>query len=139
MSDLQRFVTAQERSYDTALREIRQGRKLSHWMWFIFPQIRGLGRSGTARHYGIEDLNEARAYLAHPNLGHQLIEISEALMAHQGTAPEVILGEIDAMKLRSCATLFEIASDGKVSVFSQVLDGFFHGRRCARTRALVGV
>ncbi len=138
MSGLERFITAQERSYDTALKEIRQGRKVSHWMWYIFPQIKGLGRSGTTQFYGIEDLQEAQDYLAHPVLGRRLVEISEAMLMHEGLAPEAILGGIDALKLRSCATLFEVAS-GEEGPFGAILEAFYNGERCTRTRAILGL
>ena len=133
MSDLSRFISAQERSYDTALQEIRAGYKSSHWMWYIFPQIKGLGRSGTAQFYAIKDLAEAQAYLSDPVLGPRLIEITEAMLAHKGTPPERILGGIDALKLRSSATLFEVASEETDTPFGTILDVFYDGQRCART------
>ena len=101
---LERFVAAQEGVYDRALEELREGRKRSHWMWFVFPQIAGLGRSETARRYAIRDRGEAAAYLAHPVLGPRLVGAARAMLAHRGRAPEAILGPVDAMKLRSSAT-----------------------------------
>ena len=99
---LERFVEAQARVWPAPLEEIRAGRKESHWMWFVFPQLRGLGRSATAQHYGLADLDEAKEYLAHDVLAPRLIEISRAMLAHEGNTPETILGPVDAMKLRSC-------------------------------------
>ena len=126
MDGLGRFVAAQEGSWDTALAELRRGRKESHWMWWIFPQLAALGRSGTAKAYGIADLAEAEAYLAHPVLGPRLVEAARAMLAHRGQAPEAVLGGIDALKLRSCATLFA-AVPGADPVFREVLDAFYGG------------
>ena len=123
---LDRFVEAQEGSYATALSEIEAGRKRSHWMWYVWPQIRGLGHSPMAQHYGIADAKEARAYLDHPVLGPRLVEISRAMLAHKGRAPEDILGGIDALKLRSSATLFA-AQPGADPVFGEILDAFYDG------------
>ena len=125
--DLDRFVSAQAAVYDRVLAELRRGRKASHWMWFVFPQIAGLGRSETARVYAIHDAVEARAYLAHPVLGPRLIEATEAVVAAPGEA-EAILGGIDAIKLRSSMTLFAaVAEDAKP--FVAALDRFFGGKR----------
>lgn len=121
---LERFLSAQETAYPRALAEIRNGRKESHWMWYVFPQLRGLGRSNTAWYYGIEDLEEARAYLAHPVLGKRLLEISGELLKLPGTSAEAIFGWTDAVKLRSCMTLFALADETE-AVFRQVLDRFF--------------
>ncbi len=134
-ADVQRFVEAQVRVWPAALEEIRAGRKTSHWMWFVFPQLKCLGRSQTALYYGIEDLGEAEAYLAHPVLGPRLTEISEAVLHHSGIAPEVIMGPVDALKLRSSATLFEAAGGG--SVFATLLDKFYGGQRCKETLRLL--
>jgi uncharacterized protein (DUF1810 family) len=123
---LDRFVEAQEGSYATALSEIEAGRKRSHWMWYVWPQIRGLGHSPMAQHYGIADAEEARAYLAHPVLGPRLVEISRAMLAHKGRVAEDILGGIDALKLRSSATLFA-AQPGADPVFGEILDAFYDG------------
>lgn len=113
--DLQRFVVAQGDAYDQALAEIRAGRKRGHWMWFIWPQAAGLGRSDMARRYAISDLDEARAYLAHPVLGARLVEITRAITATApGESAEAILGDVDAMKLRSSLELFEAAGGGAV-------------------------
>ena len=127
INSLDRFLEAQERMYEIALKEIRNGEKESHWMWYIFPQLRGLGRSQMAYAYGINGLEEAKAYLDHPILSARLIEISEALLKHKDEDIEDILSDIDAMKLRSSMTLFAIISDND-SVFHQVLDCFYNGR-----------
>jgi uncharacterized protein (DUF1810 family) len=126
--DLQRFVAAQDAgaTYDHALAELRGGRKTSHWMWFIFPQIAGLGYSPAARTYAITSLEEARAYLAHPVLGARLTECARILTRVPGRTAEQIFGEVDALKLRSCVTLFMHAAPGE-PVFRQVLDRYFDG------------
>jgi len=129
---LSRFVDAQAQVWPAPLEEIRRGRKESHWMWFVFPQLRGLGRSQTAQYYGIEGREEARAYLDHPLLGPRLIETGQAMLAHAGTAPEVILGPVDARKLRSSATLFRVVG-GKEGVFNGLLEAFYNGTPCAET------
>lgn len=132
MYDLSRFLEAQKNSYDTALREIRAGRKRSHWMWYIFPQIRGLGYSAMAQHYAIRDLGEAREYLQHPLLGPRLIEISEALLALDQSDPRRVMGSPDDLKLCSCMTLFQCAAPDQ-PVFGKVLDKFYGGRPDERT------
>ena len=134
MPDLDRFVAAQEESYATALGELRRGRKDSHWMWWIFPQLAVLGRSGTAKAYGIADLAEAEAYLAHPVLGPRLVEAARAMLLHRGQDPASVLGGIDAMKLRSCATLFA-AVPGADLVFREVLEAFYGGETDPHTLA----
>lgn len=131
---LDRFVAAQARVWPAPLDEIRAGRKQSHWMWFVFPQLRGLGRSDLARFYGLTDAAEARAYAAHPLLGPRLLDISQALLAHRGTPAEAILGPVDALKLRSCMTLFA-ALPAADPVFDRVLEAFCGGTRCAATVA----
>ncbi len=139
MDDLSRFHAAQDGTYDGALRELRTGRKTGHWMWFIFPQLRGLGRSATAVHYGIADLGEARAYLADPLLGPRLAACVEALLDHTTATAEDILGPIDAMKLRSSATLFRAAGDARtVRLMQAVLDRFHAGQPCPLTLAALG-
>ena len=135
MPALDRFVRAQETTWPDALAELRAGAKRSHWMWFVFPQLAGLGHSSTARHYAIEDLTEARAYLAHPVLGPRLVEATQSLLEHRSHAPEAILGPIDAMKLRSSLTLFEAA--GGDPVFAEALDAFYGGERDPLTLALL--
>jgi uncharacterized protein (DUF1810 family) len=126
--DLERFVRAQDSggTYQQAVAELRNGHKTSHWMWFIFPQITGLGHSAMAQAYAISDLAEAQAYLAHPVLGPRLIECSEILAAHRGLSAQQIFGGIDAMKLRSSMTLFANA-DPDHEVFKQVIDQYFAG------------
>jgi uncharacterized protein (DUF1810 family) len=125
--DLDRFVQAQAATYDRALAELRAGRKTSHWMWFVFPQIAGLGRSPTAQHYAISGLEEARAYLAHPVLGPRLRESAAALLGVPGRSAEEILGGVDALKLRSSMTLFARAAPDE-EVFPAVLDRFYGGK-----------
>ena len=124
--DLQRFVDAQSQTYDQALAELRAGRKRTHWMWFVFPQIAGLGRSGMAQRFAIEGLDEARAYLAHPTLGRRLVECAAALTALDTADPERVLGPVDAMKLRSSMSLFAHAAPDQ-PVFREVLDHYFQG------------
>ena len=126
--DLERFVTAQDSggTYPRPSPSCGNGRKTSHWMWFVFPQIAGLGHSAMAQAYAIADLAEARAYLAHPVLGPRLIECAEIVAAHAGRTAEQIFGGIDAMKLRSSMTLFARA-DPEQPVFADVLDAFFDG------------
>jgi len=135
--DLNRFITAQEGVYDRALAELRDGLKRSHWMWYIFPQIEGLGHSPTTRHYSIKSLEEARQYLAHPVLGTRLKESAEAVLAHQGLSAEDIFGHPDDWKLQSSMTLFELVS-GPQSVFGSVLDRYYQGKRDTRTLQIVG-
>lgn len=127
INSLDRFLEAQERMYETALKEIKNGEKESHWMWYIFPQLRGLGRSQMAYVYGINGLEEAKAYLEHPVLSARLIEITEALLEHKDQDIEDILGDIDAMKLRSSMTLFAFINESG-SIFHQALDYFYNGR-----------
>ena len=123
---LQRFVDAQERQFETALAELEAGRKQSHWMWFIFPPLAGLGRSPTAQFYGIRSLHEARAFLAHPLLGERYRRSVTALMGWAGARSAAeILGDIDALKLRSSLTLFEVASGDPL--FAGALDAFSEG------------
>lgn len=135
--DLDRFLSAQARDYPTALRELLDGHKRSHWIWYIFPQMRGLGRSERARVYGLADLDEARAYLAHPRLGLRLCAAMDALLFHADQSAEAMLGDIDAAKLCSCATLFHLA-DPAEPLFAEVLEHFFDGQRCALTVAALG-
>ena len=125
--DLSRFTDAQQRAYPTALREIRSGRKRSHWMWYIFPQLRGLGRSATAEYYAIQSPDEAAAFLRDPYLGGNLREISGALLALEGDNPTAVFGWPDDLKLRSCMTLFAAVSP-EDTVFQQVLDKYYGGR-----------
>jgi uncharacterized protein (DUF1810 family) len=137
--DLDRFVVAQDEhaTYDRALSELRAGRKTSHWMWFVFPQVSGLGQSPTAKHFELAGLDEARAYLDHEVLGPRLLECCRALLALEGATAEQVLGAVDAMKLRSSMTLFARA-DPDERVFPDVLDRFFGGRADERTIRLLG-
>lgn len=136
-ADLSRFLKAQEQDYEQALREIRSGRKRSHWMWYIFPQIQGLGFSPTAQYYAIRDLQEAREYLAHPVLGARLKEISSALLDLNGLSASEIFGYPDDLKLRSSMTLFRMA-DLNEPVFLEVLEKYYDGKPDARTVELAG-
>ena len=124
--DLERFVLAQQGSYDAALQELRDGRKTGHWIWFIFPQGQGLGRSEMSRYYALESLDEARAYLAHPVLGPRLRECAAAMLSVPCRSAEQILGGIDAVKLRSSMTLFHRAAPDE-PLFGRVLDRFYGG------------
>jgi uncharacterized protein (DUF1810 family) len=135
--DLQRFLDAQRTDYPTALAEIKAGRKRSHWMWYVFPQLQGLGFSETARYYGIKDAAEAEAYLKHPVLGSRLVEISQALLPLPGSDANRIMGSPDDMKLRSSMTLFA-AMPGTEPVFQAVLDKFFGGEQDSKTVQLLG-
>lgn len=128
---LQRFIEAQNDSYDQALKEIRNGRKLTHWIWYIFPQIKGLGFSYNSEYYGIASLQEAKDYLENELLRKRLFEITESLLMHKGKDIESIMGGIDAMKLKSSMTLFDAVQPG--SIFGEVLDEFYGGERCRRT------
>ena len=134
--DLDRFVRAQAPVYDEVLAELRQGRKTSHWMWFVFPQVAGLGRSEAARYYAIGSLDEARAYLAHPVLGPRLRECGALLLAVEGHTAESILGSIDALKLRSSMTLFLRAAPAEPA-FPAVLDRYYGGAADEATDALL--
>ena len=136
-ADLSRFLKAQEQDYEQALREIRSGRKRSHWMWYIFPQIQGLGFSPTAQYYAIRDLQEARDYLAHPVLDARLKEISSALLDLNGLSASEIFGYPDDLKLRSSMTLFRMA-DLNEPVFLEVLEKYYDGKPDARTVELAG-
>ncbi len=133
--DLSRFVVAQADVHATALAELRAGAKRSHWMWFVFPQIAGLGQSAMARRYAIASAGEARAYLAHPLLGPRLIEATNAVVAARGSA-EAILGGIDATKLRSAMTLFAAVADDPTP-FQTALDRFYDGAPDPATLALL--
>jgi len=133
---LQRFVDAQERDYPIALSEIKTGRKQSHWMWYIFPQISGLGFSETARYYAIRNRNEAESYLRHPVLGKRLKEISSVLTSLPENNAHNIFGSPDDLKLRSCMTLFSMVP-GADPVFQQVLDKFFAGAGDEKTMRLI--
>jgi len=134
---LDRFVLAQADSYACALAELRAGCKRSHWVWFVFPQLRGLGHSPMAQHYGLSGLAEARAYAAHPVLGPRLRECVRALLGHAGTSAARLLGEVDALKLRSCLTLFALAAPDE-ALFGRALERFHAGVSDPGTLRLLG-
>ena len=136
--DLARFIKAQEGIFARALAELHDGLKRSHWMWFIFPQIEGLGHSPTTRLYSIKSLEEARQYLAHPVLGTRLVACAETVLAVQGRSASDIFGHPDDWKLQSSMTLFELVS-GPESVFARVLDKYYQGRRDSKTLHIVGM
>jgi uncharacterized protein (DUF1810 family) len=136
--DLKRFLLAQERDYVTALREIKAGRKQSHWMWYIFPQFDGLGYSSTSKLYAIKSIDEAKAFLAHPVLGPRLLECAEAVVGVEGRSAAAIFGSPDDMKLKSCATLFaHVSSAG--SVFERLLAKYYDSERDHKTSQLLGI
>ena len=136
-ADLSRFVEAHDRSYSRALEEIREGRKQSHWMWYIFQQIVGLGLSSTSRFYAIADLEEARAYMQHPMLGAHMIEICGVLLGLSANDAEDVMGYPDDLKLRSSMTLFSQAVPS-VKIFQQVLDKYFDGKMDQKTLEILG-
>lgn len=129
---LEKFHKAQEKDYKTALREIQNGRKDSHWMWYIFPQLKGLGRSSMADYYGISNINEAKQYLADPVLGPRLLEISSALLEIDTNDAEKVMGYPDHLKLKSCMTLFA-AADPHNEIFQKVLQKYFNGEKDQKT------
>ena len=135
--DLERFVTAQAPVFTTALAELKAGRKRSHWMWFIFPQLRGLGHSSNAKFYGIGSLDEAQAYLVHPTLGPRLEVCTEAVLGIRNSTLNAIFGSPDDRKFCSSMTLFSYAAGEQQSVFRQALDCYCHGRPDGRTLALL--
>jgi uncharacterized protein (DUF1810 family) len=136
--DLSRFVRAQEDDYDRALSELRAGRKRSHWMWYIFPQLAGLGSSEISRRYAIRSMDEARAYLGHPMLGPRLQECAEAVLGVEDRSAHAIFGSPDDLKLRSSATLFACASPSG-SVFERLLERYFGGEPDPVTLRLLGI
>lgn len=132
MEGLERFLDGQRFGYDTALAEMVKGRKMNHWIWYIFPQIKGLGHSPNAQFYGIRDLDEARAYLAHPVLGQRLRDITNAVLTHKDEDIYEIMGSsIDAVKFRSSMTLFDLIAPD--DIFAEALDAFYEGKRDKRT------
>ena len=137
--NLERFLKAQDSSYDIALQELNDGRKRSHWMWYIFPQLKALGYSETALYYGITDIEEAKSYLAQPILKARLVACCEAILLHKDKSALRILGDIDAMKLKSSMTLFALASDEENSVFHQVLTQFYDGKMDDKTKEILSV
>jgi uncharacterized protein (DUF1810 family) len=135
--DLERFVAAQEGHFEQALRELRAGRKTGHWIWFTFPQLAGLGRSEMSRFYAIASADEARAYLAHPILGPRLRESVSVVLGTSGSSADHIFGSLDAMKVRSCLTLFHRAAPDE-PLFVEMLDRFYDGVTDEATDALLG-
>lgn len=138
--NLHRFRAAQDAVWAEVEAELRAGGKRTHWMWFVFPQLSGLGHSAMARHYAMRDADEARTYLADPILGQRLREGITLLMAHHGQDIRMILGSPDDLKLRSCLTLFEAIAETELdrALFTAALDGFYGGTRCVRTLATLG-
>ena len=135
-NSLDRFVQAQTLMYSTTLREIKNGKKVSHWMWYMFPQLRGLGTSFMANMYGVSGLAEAKAYLAHPVLSGRLYELCSELLKHKDKTALEIFGDIDEMKLKSSMTLFALTSEG-YTIFDEVLENFFGGEKDELTVKLI--
>ena len=138
INSIDRYLEAQSINYAIALSEIRAGKKTTHWMWYIFPQLRGLGHSSYAYIYGIRDLEEAKEYLANPILSARLSEICEELLRHAGTEPEYILGFTDSVKLRSSMTLFVVAGGGD-TIYKKILNAFYGGIPCELTLKMLNV
>lgn len=128
MNSLNRFIDAQEEAYQRALQEVKNGMKTSHWMWYIFPQISGLGTSSISTYYAISDLEEAKAYLSNSVLGTRLREISNELLKLETNEPVLVFGKVDSLKLNSSMTLFDYVSDEE-DVFQKVIDKFYDGRK----------
>ncbi|SMX32396.1 DUF1810 domain-containing protein [Maliponia aquimaris] len=137
MNLFEEFVTSQAPVWDDVLRELRTGRKVTNWIWWVFPQLEALGRSPRARHFGLGGVDEAADYLAHPVLGPRLEQTAGLLLDHAGTDPEDILGPVDALKVRSCMTLFEAVPDAP-PVFAEVLGQMYGGTRCPVTQGALG-
>ncbi|PUA27456.1 MAG: calpastatin [Cellvibrio sp. 79] len=136
--NLDRFLDAQEHSYGTALTELRAGKKRSHWIWYIFPQLRGLGVSPTSHTYGVASLKETHAYLDHPVLGLRLREAIKLVLDQKNPNAEDVLGELDALKFKSCLTLFSLAAPSE-RIFSDALERFFSGERDIQTLKLLKI
>lgn len=136
MLNLERFTNVQEQCYSKALEEVRQGKKETHWMWFIFPQIIGLGESETAIYYSIADIGEAKLYLNHEVLGPRLVEITKELLELETDDPVEVFGEIDSLKLNSCMTLFDYVSEDE-NVFYEVIEKFYDGKKDEKTLQLI--
>ena len=136
--EVSRFMKAHQSDYQRALSEIKNGKKVSHWMWYIFPQMKGLGRSSMSEYYGIQDLNEAKAYLADPTLGKHLIEICEALLSLDTNDATEVMGRPDDRKLKSSMTLFDAATE-TIDVFQRVLDKYYQGKKDYRTLRMLGI
>ncbi len=133
--DLQRFLDAQQGDYEHALAEVRNGRKYSHWIWYIFPQLKGLGMSYNSQYYGISGKEEAEAYLAHPVLGERLREITSAFLQLKSKTAEEVFGSLDAMKVLSCMTLFNEVDPG--DLFRQVIDRYYQGETDEMTKRML--
>ena len=133
---LERYIKAQEKVYQWALAEVKNGKKLSHWIWYIFPQLKGLGTSESSQYYGINDIEEARAYLNHPILGARLREITSAFLDSVGKNAQDVFGYLDAMKVRSCMTLFDEVSED--DLFRKVLERYYSGLADEKTLAILG-
>jgi uncharacterized protein (DUF1810 family) len=133
---IERFLSAQEKAYDNALREIKNGMKESHWMWFVFPQIRGLGFTEYNVYFGLKNLDEAKQYLEHPILGKRLVEISQAVLSQQGKTAMEIFGRPDERKLRSCMTLFSQIQNAD-PVFEKVLEKYYNGSKDEKTISIL--
>lgn len=138
MYNLDKFIEAQQENYNQALKEIRNGRKLTHWVWYIFPQIKGLGTSDTAMYYSIESLDEAKAYLKNEYLKHNLLEISQALLELNSNNPTEILGYPDDLKVKSCMTLFHYA-DSSITIFKEIIDKLYNGQFDTNTINLINM
>lgn len=136
--EISRFMKAHQSDYQRALSEIKNGKKVSHWMWYIFPQMKGLGHSSMSEYYGIRDLDEARAYLADPVLGKHLIEMCEALLSLDTDDAAEVMGQPDDRKLKSSMTLFDAATES-LDVFQMVLDKYYHGKKDCRTLKMLGI
>jgi len=136
--DLERFVKAQERTFDKAMEEMKSGAKWGHWMWFIFPQLLGLGHSEIAQFYGIRDMKEAKDYLRHPVLGRRLVDICRVVLLYEGNDATLIFGYPDNLKLQSCMTLFHRAAP-EVKIFQAVLAKFFGGNEDYKTLEMLGI
>lgn len=132
--NLERFIQAQETSHRYAIKELQEGHKRSHWIWYIFPQLKGLGRSYNSKFYGLSGLEEASAYLEHPILNHRLREVCESILALKTDNAKEIFGGIDSRKLKSSMTLFDLVSPN--DIFAQVLKKYFQNKRCERTISL---
>ncbi len=136
--DISRFIEAQRSSYQQALSEIKNGKKASHWIWYIFPQIKGLGRSAMSEYYGIQDIDEAKAYLADPILSKRLIEICEVLLSLDTNDAVEVMGRPDDKKLKSSMTLFDAATDS-LEIFQMVLDKYYNGKKDNLTLRILGI
>lgn len=136
--NLTRFLQAQQQDYPLALAEIQSGKKINHWIWYIFPQLKGLGRSEMSEYYGIQDLDEAKAYLANPVLNDRLVQICRALLSLSTNDAAAVMGGPDDIKLKSSMTLFAAVADSP-NIFEAVLEKYYHGKKDFRTLALLGL